>query len=99
LPVIRRKDAARLVSQGRAEWVAADQLRLVMSHPKNRANAAAEATAYHRAAAMTIRNANELRHVPIVRVQKALTDRSVPTLRHLGGRSGPVRRLPVSGQE
>jgi hypothetical protein len=34
-PVIRRKDADRLVSLGRADWVASDQLRLMLSHPAN----------------------------------------------------------------
>jgi hypothetical protein len=75
-PVIRRKDAERLVSRGRAEWVAADQLRLVMSHPQNRENAAAAATEYNRAAAVLVRSAAELRHVPVLRPQIALTNRS-----------------------
>ena len=34
-PVIRRKDADRLVNQGRAAWVAPDQVRLDLAHPTN----------------------------------------------------------------
>ncbi len=36
LPKIRRKDADRLVQLKRAEWVALDQLRLILSHPTNK---------------------------------------------------------------
>lgn len=35
--VIKRKIAECYVREGRAEWVAGDQLRLVLSHPKNQA--------------------------------------------------------------
>lgn len=46
-PTLRRKDAERLVRLGRAEWVASDQIRLVMSDPQNRAAAALAAGTYN----------------------------------------------------
>ena len=33
--IFRRKKAEHYVSQGRAQWTGPDQLRLVMTHPKN----------------------------------------------------------------
>src|ERR1039458_2824422 len=45
-PMIRRKDAERLVRLGRAEWVAEDQLRLVFSHPVNQRAAEVAAIGY-----------------------------------------------------
>jgi len=39
-PVIRRKDADRLVNQERAAWVSPDQLRLDLAHPGNQRAAA-----------------------------------------------------------
>jgi hypothetical protein len=65
-PVIRRKDAAALVYFGRAEWVGADQVRLVVSHPENRRESAAAAVAYSEAAAVMVRGTDELRHIPMV---------------------------------
>lgn len=44
-PVIRRKDANRLVKQGRAAWVSPDQLRLDLAHLANQ-RAAAQARAW-----------------------------------------------------
>jgi len=92
-PVIRRKDANCLVAQGRAEWVAADQLRLNLSHYANRANVAAAAYYYNRAVAKLVRSIAELRHIPVVRPEIALTNISVPAQRHFAGRSGPVRQI------
>ena len=45
---VKRKVADYYVSEGRAEWVGADQLRLVGSHSKNK-EAAQRALAYDRA--------------------------------------------------
>lgn len=50
-PVLRRKDAERLVSTRRAEWVSLDpknlQLRLVLGHPANQSAARAAAAGYN----------------------------------------------------
>lgn len=81
-PRIRRKDAERLVAQGRAEWVASDQLRLVAAHSANRANASAAAVGYNNAAAALVRSADELRHVPIIRPWIALTERNNRVQKH-----------------
>ena len=99
-PVMRRKDAEHYVSTGRAEWLCnrgqeSDQLRLVESHPRNRAAAAMAATGYGRAAAVMIRKPEELAHVPVLRAGIALTDRSVRGAHHVAGRSGSVRELVV----
>lgn len=45
-PTIRRKDAERLVSTGRAAWVSVDQLRLNLSHEANQRAAAQAASGY-----------------------------------------------------
>jgi hypothetical protein len=74
-PLIRRRDGNRLVQLQRAEWVGADQLRLVTSHPINRMNAAAAAAQYARAAETLVKSVAESRHVPIVFPIKALTAR------------------------
>ena len=47
--LIRRRDAEHCVSDGRAEWVGVDQVRLILSHPLNVA-AAARARAWEREA-------------------------------------------------
>jgi hypothetical protein len=70
-PIIRRKDAERLVLIGRAEWVGSDQLRLVLSHPSNCIGAAIAARGYEWPAGK-IPDARELRHIPIVCAEKAL---------------------------
>ena len=93
--LIRRKDADRLVSAGRAEWIAGDQLRLVMSHPTNRANAAEAATHYIRATKVMVHSVAELRHIPVQKPQEALIDRSVTVGRRFRGRSGQIGRAHV----
>ena len=64
-PIVRRKDGERLVRLERAEWIAADQLRLT-ANAANRASAAEAAIGYDNAAAQMVRSENELRHVPMV---------------------------------
>jgi hypothetical protein len=93
-PVIKRKVADHYVTTGRAEWVDADHLRLIASHPTNILKSYNSAAAYNAAAAVMIQSADELRHVPILRPRDLLTDRSVRASRHFRGRSGPARRLP-----
>jgi hypothetical protein len=95
-PVIRRKDAKHYVTTGRAVWLCnhgddSDQIRLLDSHPTNRAITAEAATGYRRAAAVMIRRPEELRHIPVLLPRKALTDRTIRVQRHFAGRSGPVR--------
>ncbi len=70
-PVIRRKDANRLVALKRAEWVAADQIRLVLSHPANRRDATMAAIGYEWPAGKIITR-RELRNIPIVNAAEAL---------------------------
>ena len=48
-PVIRRKDANRLVNQGRAAWVARDQVRLNLTDRANGRAAAQAASGYESA--------------------------------------------------
>ena len=64
-PIVRRKDAERLVRLGRAEWIAADQLRLT-ANAVNRTAAAAAAIGYAAAAAQIVRSEKELRQTPMV---------------------------------
>lgn len=75
-PKIRLKDAERLISQGRAEWVAPLQLRLVASHRANQINARAAAVGYDRAAAVLVRSTAELRHIPLIGFEKMFVNRS-----------------------
>ena len=70
-PVIRRKDANRLVAQGRAAWVSADQLRLNLAHPANQ-RAAARAAAGYEWPVDKVVTARELLNVGVVRPEKAL---------------------------
>jgi hypothetical protein len=92
--VVKRKRAVQLVNEGRAQWVGADQIRLVSGDPHNRADAA-DAARSHELAVKRIRRAEELRHVPVMRPMMLLIDRSAPTVRHYAGRSGPVRSVPI----
>jgi hypothetical protein len=64
-PLVRHKDGERLVRLGRAEWVAADQLRLT-ANAANRTAATEAAIGYDNAAAQMVRSEKELRHVPMV---------------------------------
>jgi hypothetical protein len=88
---IKRKTANFYVGEGRAIFVGEDQLRLIESHPKNRAaywRAAQEYLRVHRTMTRV-----ELSHLPVVRPDVLLTDRSVPVHRTPAGRSGRVRVL------
>ena len=93
-PKIRRKDADRLVQLKRAEWVALDQLRLILSHPTNKLAAERAAAGYEQIPPDRFLNREHLRHVPMVCVDKAIarTER-YPGHRTPAGRSGPVRIL------
>jgi hypothetical protein len=96
--VIRRKDATNYVTAGRAVWLRnrgddLDQIRLLASHPKNRAVSIEAAAAYNRAVAVMVRSPEELIHVPVLMPDIALTNRSVRPFRHIAGRSGPVRTV------
>ena len=64
-PLVRHKDGERLVRLGRAEWVAADQLRLT-ANAANRTAATEAAIGYDNAAAQMVRSEKELRHVHMV---------------------------------
>jgi hypothetical protein len=92
-PVMRRKDAKHYVSTGRAVWLGDDceQIRLLALHPQNRAVSIEASAGYNRAAAVMIRRPEELRHLPVLLADIALTDRSEPVRHHFTGRSGPVR--------
>jgi hypothetical protein len=46
---VRRKTANHFVAEGRAVWVGRDQLRLLLTHPKNQAAAARAAKGYQAA--------------------------------------------------
>ena len=70
-----------------------DQVRLLDSHPKNRAAAVEAAAGYRRAAAVMVRRPEELLHLPVLLPRIALTDRRVRGYRHIVGRSGPVRAV------
>jgi hypothetical protein len=70
-----------------------DQIRLLASHPKNRAVSIEAAAAYNRAVAVMVRSPEELIHVPVLMPDIALTNRSVRPFRHIAGRSGPVRTV------
>lgn len=87
--LIRRKKAEHYVSVGRAEWVSADQVRMIGSHPQNSTAASRAAEGYQSVTrTMTL---EELAHVPLVNPRIAYTNRSIPASRHFAGRSGPVR--------
>ena len=88
---IKRKTANFYLAEGRAEFVGEDQLRLIESHPKNKGASWRAATGYERVDRMMTRA--ELAHIPLVRPEILLTDRSTPTRRSFSGRSGPVRVL------
>jgi hypothetical protein len=92
---IRRKKAEHYVLHGRAEWLGSEQVRMLMSHPANRA-AAAEAAAAYESIQRTM-SREELAHLPVANVQIAYTDRSVAATRHVAGRSGPVRVIRSNG--
>ncbi len=92
---IRRKKAEHYVLHGRAEWVGSEQVRMLMSHPANRA-AAAEAAAAYESVKRTM-SREELAHLPLANVEIAYTDRSVAATRHVAGRSGPVRVIRSNG--
>jgi len=64
-PIVRRKDAERLVRLERAEWIAADQLRLT-ANAANRTAATEAAIGYDNAAAQMVRSEKELRQTPMV---------------------------------
>jgi len=64
-PIVRRKDAERLVRLERAEWIAADQLRLT-ANAANRTAATEAAIGYDNAAAQMVRSQKELRQTPMV---------------------------------
>lgn len=88
---IKRKTANFYAAEGRAEFVGEDQLRLINSHPKNRAASWKAATGYERVHRVMTRA--ELAHLPVVRPAILLTDRSTRARRSFAGRSGPVRVL------
>jgi hypothetical protein len=93
-PIMRRKDAEHYVLQGRAEWLvshkgATDQIRL-LNHPSNRATRADSAQEYNRAAAVLIRQPEELSHIPVLMPEIALTRRTGHPRRHFVDKSGPV---------
>ena len=88
---IERKTANFYVAEGRAVFVGDDQLRLIASHPKNKAASWRAATGYERIQRTMTRA--ELRHLPVVRPEILLTDRSTRARRGFAGRSGPVRVL------
>jgi hypothetical protein len=93
---IERKTANFYVAEGRAVFVGDDQLRLIASHPKNKAASWRAATGYERIQRTMTRA--ELRHLPVVLPEKLLTDRSTPARRGFVGRSGPVRLLHEAEQ-
>ena len=75
--LIRRKKAEHFVSTGRAEWVGANQLRMIMSHPKNVSAGARAAAGYNDVdRTMTLK---ELQRIPMVNPRIAYTDRSALT--------------------
>jgi hypothetical protein len=82
---LKRKVAEYYVAEGRAEFVADDQLRLIESHPKNRAAARRATWGYENVTrVMTIA---EMKHLPIIQRRKS-------TGRHGAlGRSTPDRVL------
>jgi len=96
--LMRRRDAEHYVATGRAEWVAPDHLRLIAADPRNQQAAERAAVGYEAAAGHMIKNAKELRHVPITCPKLALTDCSGPRVRHVAaGRNGPVRVILQGG--
>lgn len=88
---IKRKTANFYVAEGRAIFVGEDQLRLIESHPKNRAASWRAAAGYERVHRMM--TLEELAHLPVVRPELLITDRSTPARRSSSGRNGPVRVL------
>jgi hypothetical protein len=88
---IKRKTAKDYVDEGRAVFLGENQLRLIESHPKNRVASSRAAAGYERIQRTMTRS--ELAHLPAVRPEILLTDRSTPARRGFAGRSGPVRVL------
>jgi hypothetical protein len=88
---IKRKTANFYVAEGRAVFAGEDQLRLIESHPKNRAASWKAATGYERVHRMM--TLSELAHLPVVRPALLITDRSRPARRSFAGRSGAVHVL------
>ena len=88
---IRRKTANFYVAEGRAVFVGEDQLRLIESHPKNRAASWRAAAGYERVDRMM--TLEELAHLPVVRPGLLIRVRSTLVRRSSSGRSGPVRLL------
>jgi len=73
---LKRKVAEYYVAEGRAEFVADDQLRLIESHPKNRAAARRAARGYENVTrAMTTA---EMKHLPIIQLCKSRSRASRP---------------------
>ena len=68
-PYVRFRDARRLVRDGRAEWVGECQVRL-LAHPANQVNAEQAAAGYTEAAAVPVKSAGELKHIPIIGKRK-----------------------------
>jgi hypothetical protein len=93
---IKRKMANYYVAEGRAEFVGENQLRLIESHPSNKAASWRAAAGYQRVDRIMTRD--ELAHLPVVRPELLLTDRSRSARHAFSGRSGPVRviRAPES---
>ena len=82
---IKRKVAEYYVEERRAEWVGDDQLRLIESHPKNRAAARRATRGYENVA--RVMTTAEMKHLPIIQRRKS-------TGRHGAlGRSAPDRVL------
>ena len=71
-PVIRRKDAERLVTQKRALWVSTDQLRLNLVHEGNQREAAGAAAGYEWPSGKVV-TVRELLNIGVVRPEKAIT--------------------------
>jgi hypothetical protein len=86
---IRRKKAEHYVSVGRAEWVAPDQVRMVTSHPENRAAAARAKEGY--VSITRTMSLEEIARLPMARPRVAYMNRSLPTNGLDEGRGGPVR--------
>lgn len=75
-PMLRRKDAERLVSLGRAMWVSHDQLRLDPTHPVNEHNATVAARGYEWPTGKILPTAQEFRNIPVLMPGKLLREGS-----------------------
>jgi hypothetical protein len=89
-----RKRALQFVEAGRAVFVGDNSIRFIETDPRNQAAQRRAAVEYN--AVNRVMNKKEIANIPLVRPGKAvreyLTKRSrVPVLRHVAGRSGPVR--------